>query len=186
MLKSHAQSPECGPPILPASRFVIYTRRTGHRYSFVHRVMAVSRPPSPAVLGRAEPGIAVGPAMASLDDRTNTVTAQRLQRITEDYRHTSSASVLVLRKSAFDLMTDFDILRSRLRIYDKLFSLYRRLQKSSAIPSSLVPDPVSLLSLSVVKTGDGTLRLRSGQASAVPYRRNDRFGPFLYQEATAA
>ena len=37
-------------------------------YSFLQRVMAVNRPPSPAVLGRAEPRIAT----ASPDDRTNT------------------------------------------------------------------------------------------------------------------
>ena len=46
-------------------------------YSFVQRVMAVSRAPSTAVLGREEPGIAAGPAMASPANRTNTRQLQR-------------------------------------------------------------------------------------------------------------
>ena len=41
-------------------------------YSSAQRVTAVSNPPSPAILARAEPEIATGPAMASPDDRTNT------------------------------------------------------------------------------------------------------------------
>ena len=41
------------------------------QYSFVQRVMALSKPPSPAVLGRAEPGIAADPVVASSDGRTN-------------------------------------------------------------------------------------------------------------------
>ena len=46
-------------------------------YLFVQPVMAASRPPGPPVLGRAEPGIAAGPAMASPDDRTDTMGTRR-------------------------------------------------------------------------------------------------------------
>ena len=47
-------------------------RVRGSEYSFVQPVMAASRSPRPAVLRRAEPGIAASPTMASPDDRTNT------------------------------------------------------------------------------------------------------------------
>lgn len=45
---------------------------TESKYSFVQLVMAASRPPSTAILGRAEYGVASGPALASLANRPNT------------------------------------------------------------------------------------------------------------------
>ena len=47
-------------------------RRRKVSYAFGQRVIAVTNPPGSAALGRAAPGIAAGPAMASPDDRTNT------------------------------------------------------------------------------------------------------------------
>ena len=71
-------------------------------YSVALRVMAVSRPASTAVLDRAEPGIAAGPAMASLADRTNA--SGRIGIAT--LRRWRSKEVTTLKKIEFDLMTD--------------------------------------------------------------------------------
>ncbi len=69
------------------------------QYSFAKRVTAVSNLPSPAILGRAEPEIAAGPAMASPDDRTNTLSLPTPPMVT----HAPALGVLYLKRNVCQL-----------------------------------------------------------------------------------
>ena len=69
--------------------------------------MAVSKPPSPPVLGGAKSGIAAAPAMASPDDRTNTRLPERLRTVSDNGCHKETMGAGEWNQSAFVLMTDF-------------------------------------------------------------------------------